>query len=87
MAGFLYVCSFKAYAMKKASVAITLVILFVVFYQLSPYFGVPDEVIIGMFILLPLLVLLMVYVIFKYGNPFGYTFEERYYDDMENEAE
>jgi len=73
--------------MKKVFVAITLITLFVAFYQLAPYMGVPGRVIIGMLILSPILVLLMVYPIFKYCNPIGHTFDERYYDDMENEME
>lgn len=69
--------------MKKVSIVITLVTLFAVFYQLSPYAGIPDKCIMGMFIASRFLVLYMAYVILKYGKPSGYTFDERFYDDVD----
>ncbi len=70
--------------MKNVPVVVALVTLFAVFYQLSPYIGIPDAAILLMFMLSPFLVLYMAYVILKYGKPSGHTFEERYYEDAEN---
>lgn len=67
--------------MKKMWIVITLVTLFVAFYHMSPFIGVPDLAIIFMFILSPFLVLYMAYVILKYGRPSQYTFDERFYED------
>jgi len=36
-----------------------------------------------MFLLSPLVVTYMAYVILKYGKPSEYTFEERFYDDYD----
>jgi hypothetical protein len=37
-----------------------------------------------LFIFSPFIVLWMVFSILKYGEPSKYTFDERFYDDMEN---
>lgn len=71
--------------MKKPAVVITLATLFMVFYNLSPYIGVADEFIIAMFIVSPIVVIYMAYVILKFGKPSKYTFEERFYDDVDYE--
>jgi hypothetical protein len=67
--------------MKKVSVTVALVTLFVAFYNVSPYIGVPDRAILAMFCVAPLLTIYMVYVILKYGKPSGATFDEKYYED------
>jgi hypothetical protein len=69
--------------MKKTGIVITVVSLFALFYQLSPYIGVPDRLVIAMFLMAPVLVLYMVYVILKYGKPSGRTFDEHFYDDVD----
>ena len=69
--------------MKKMWMVITLVTLFAVLYNISPFVGVPGYAIVAMFILSPFLVVYMAYVILKYGKPSGHTFDERFYDDRE----
>ena len=70
--------------MKNVSIIVTLVSLFAFFYQISPYIGVPDSVIAIMFFISPVLLIYMVYVILKYGKKPKHTFEERFYEDVEN---
>ena len=69
--------------MKKPAIVIAFATLFVIFYNASPYINIPDEVIIAMFILSPVIMIYMVYVILKYGKPSKHTFEERFYDDYD----
>jgi hypothetical protein len=69
--------------MKKPAIVIALATLFMAFYNLSPYIGIPDEFIIAMFILSPIILIYMVYVILRFGKPSKYTFEERFYDDLD----
>jgi len=70
--------------MKRVYKVIALVTLFAVVYQLSPYVGFPAGAVFTMFLIAPLLVIYMVYVILKSGTPSGHTFDERFYDDFEN---
>lgn len=70
--------------MKKVSVVVTLVTLFAVFYNVSPFIGVPDKAILAMFCLSPFLVVYMVYVILKYGKPSGATFDEKFYEGWDH---
>lgn len=69
--------------MKKPAVVITLATLYVLLFHSSPLMGIPDEFIIAMFILSPIVVIYMAYVILKYGKASGHTFEERFYDDFD----
>ena len=69
--------------MKKPSVIITLATLFVVIYNLSPYIGFPDEAIVAMFILSPIVLIYMAYVIIRFGKPSKHTFDEKFYDDVD----
>ncbi len=69
--------------MKKPGVIILLATIFVMVYQAAPFIGIPPDVIFTMFALSPFLLIYMVYVVLKYGKPSGYTFEERFYDDVE----
>lgn len=69
--------------MKKVWIAITLATLYLVFYTLSPHIGVPDQLIVALFILSPFVVVSMVYIILKYGKPSKYSFDERFYDDLD----
>jgi hypothetical protein len=70
--------------MKKTAIVITLATLYVLLYHSSPIIGLPDEFIIGMFILSPIVVVYLVYTVLKYGKPSGHTFEERFYDDYDH---
>jgi len=74
----------KSLIMKRVAVTITFVSLYALIYHLASYTGIPDNVIIFMFLMSPFLVLYMVYVILKYGKPSAHTFDERYYDDVED---
>ncbi len=69
--------------MKKVSAVISLVILFAVFFQTSPFIGIPGTAIFVMLIISPFLVIYMVYVILKHGKPSGNTFDEKFYDDLD----
>jgi len=71
--------------MKKPAMIIALSTLYLIIFQASPSIGVPDEAIIAMFILSPLIVIFMAYVILKYGKPSKHTFEERFYEDHDYE--
>jgi hypothetical protein len=73
--------------MKKPAVVISFATLFMVFYNLSPYIGIPDEAIIAMFILSPIILIYMVYIILRFGKPSKYTFEEKFYDDLDYSRE
>ena len=67
--------------MKRPVIVITLSTLYLLFFQSSLFINIPDQVIIAMFFLSPVVVIYMVYVILKYGKPSAHTFEERFYDD------
>jgi hypothetical protein len=69
--------------MKKVPLVITLVTAYLIFYQLTPHIGISDDIIIGMFLISPFMVISMVYVILKYGAPSKHTFDERFYDDWD----
>ena len=69
--------------MKKVCIAITLATLYLFFYTLSPHIGIPDQFIIALFILSPLVVGSMVYIILKYGKPSKFSFDERFYEDLD----
>ena len=71
--------------MKKPAIVIALATIFIVFYNLAPFIGIPDEFIIAMFIVSPIVVVYMAFVILKFGKPSKYTFEERFYDDVDYE--
>ena len=67
--------------MKRPAVIIFLATLYLLFFHASPHLDVPNWVIIALFILSPIVVIYMVYVVLKYGKPSKYTFEERFYED------
>jgi len=69
--------------MKKVPVTIALAILFVILYYTAPFIDVSDKVILSMFIASPFVILFMAYIILKYGKPSAFTFDDRYYDDLE----
>ncbi len=69
--------------MKKVSVVVTIATIFVFLIQTTPFIGVANEIIFGMFSLVPFVIIYMVYVILKYGKSSPHTFEERFYDDWD----
>ena len=69
--------------MKNLSIVINVVTLYALFFQLTPYMDISANIIFGMFLLSPLLIIYMAYVILRYGKPSKYTFEERFYDDYD----
>ena len=69
--------------MKRVYAIIILVSLFALLYQLSPYIGFSEKAIFSMFLLSPILMIYMVYAILKSGQPSEYTFDERFYDDLD----
>jgi hypothetical protein len=69
--------------MKKVPVVVALVSLYAFVFQLSPYIGFSDAAILLMFAFSPILVIYMVYTILKHGKPSEYTFDEKFYDDLD----
>ena len=69
--------------MKKVFVAIVVSTLYLIVFHFAPYIGIPLWMIIAMFLLAPLVVVSLVLIILKYGEPSKYTFEERFYDDWD----
>ena len=67
--------------MKRVWIVVSLVTLFAVIYHAAPFIGLPDKLIIAMFVLSHFLVVYMAYVILKYGKPSAYTFDKRWYED------
>ena len=70
--------------MKRSVLVITLATLYVLLFRSSPLMGIPDEFIIAMFILSPIVLIYRVYVVLKYRNPSGHAFEERFYEDYDH---
>lgn len=71
--------------MKRTLSIVALVTLYAFFFQASPWIGVSDEVIVNMFLFSPFLVIFMAYYILRYGKPSSHTFDDRFYDDREND--
>jgi len=78
---------FKNNGMKRPAIIITVATLYLIFFQLSPHIGIPEEAIIAMFILSPFLVIYMAYVILRYGKSSKHTFDERFYEDHDYKRE
>ncbi|HMK17664.1 MAG TPA: hypothetical protein VK492_05695 [Chitinophagaceae bacterium] len=66
--------------MKRPAVIIFLATLYLLFFNASPHLDVPNWVIITLFILSPIVVSYMAYVILKSSKSSKYTFEERFYE-------
>jgi hypothetical protein len=71
--------------MKKPGIVVVAVTIYAIIFNASPFIGIPEELIFAMFFFSPFILMYMAYVVLKYGKPSGYTFEERFYDDMEPE--
>jgi hypothetical protein len=69
---------------KNVRVVVIFATIYAGFYQVAPHLGVPTQAVIAMFLLSPFVVLYMAYVILKYGKPSRFTFEERFYDDVDS---
>jgi hypothetical protein len=67
--------------MKKPAVVVTLVSLFVLIYQLSPFLGFAEHLIFRMYLLSPFLLGYMAYIIIRYGKGPSQTFEDAFYED------
>jgi RsiW-degrading membrane proteinase PrsW (M82 family) len=67
--------------MKKVHIAITVVTLFLAVFQSARFITMPQELIIAMFLMSPFVMLLLVLIVLKYGEPSKYTFDDRFYDD------
>ena len=74
---------FKIKAMKKVWLAVVLSTLYVIVFHLGSQIGFQDWMIFGMFLLSPLVVITLVWIILKHGVPSKYTFDERFYDDLD----
>ena len=69
--------------MKNVPLIINLVTLYAIIFQVAVLVNINEKIIIVLFLLSPLLVFYMAYVILKFGKPSGHTFDERFYDDWD----
>ncbi|MEO6404552.1 MAG: hypothetical protein ABIY51_03025 [Ferruginibacter sp.] len=69
--------------MKKPVIAVTLVTIYLLAYTTAMYLQVDENILFALFCFSPFLVAGMVYVVLKYGVPSMYTFDERFYDDLD----
>lgn len=69
--------------MKNVTAVVSFVTLYALFYQSAILMGLADGVILSLFALTPFLVIYMVYVVLKYGNPPSDTFEDQFYCDSD----
>ena len=69
--------------MKKVPLTINLVTLYAVIFQAAIIIALPLNIIFILFLLAPLPVVYMLYVILKDGQPSTHTFDERFYDDSD----
>jgi hypothetical protein len=67
----------------ESSFMIVLVTLYSLFFQLTSFIEMPSAVIFYMLTGMPLLIIVMVYVVLKYGKPSKYTFDEKFYEDVD----
>lgn len=68
--------------MKKIKVPITITTLFLTFYTISPYMGLPYPFIFASFVTVNVLTIWMVIRILKDGEASKKTFNEQWYDDV-----
>lgn len=69
--------------MKKIKWPIIIVTTFAFFYEFTPYVGLPEDIIIILFIISPIAVIWMAYRILKDGTPSSRTFDEYFYEDLD----
>lgn len=64
-------------------IVVTIVTLFFIFFQVAPFIGISEEWMYTMFFISPFVLIYMVFVVLKNGEPSKYTFDERFYDDLD----
>lgn len=69
--------------MKKPKIAIAIVTVYLLVFQLALRTSISLTIIFGMLSASPFFILYMVYTVLKYGKPSQYTFDERFYDDWD----
>jgi len=69
--------------MKNTNIVVTIVTLYAIIFSVSPYVGVSDLVYFAMLFLSPILVVFMVFFVLKYGKPSEFSFDEKFYDDLD----
>ncbi len=74
--------STKTRIWRNVPVAVGVATLYSAFYQIAPHIGVPTRVVLVLFLFSPFVVLHMAYVILRYGEPSPYSFDEKFYDDV-----
>lgn len=70
----------KLISMKKPIIIILLSTLYLMFFYASPHIGVPDAAIVAMFVLSPIILVNLVFVILNYTKHSRNTFQDRTYD-------
>ena len=69
--------------MKNIKFPIAFATIYVVVYHISPFIGIPQNMIVAMFLFAPIVTIWMVLRILKDGEHSGLKFEEGYlYEDM-----
>ena len=69
--------------MARIKIPVIGVTLFMVIYNLLPFFGVHSNLIIALFIVSPFAVIWMVYAVLKNGTPSQKTWDEHFYEDYD----
>lgn len=69
--------------MKQIKIPLFACTLYLSLYTLSPFIGIPDIMIIFMWVLSPFLVIWLVFHVLKDGKASDRTFEEYWYDDVD----
>ncbi len=69
--------------MNRSQVVVILVSMYALVFQASPWLGFSEGLVYTMFFLSPFLMVYMVYMVLRFGEPSEHTFEERFYDDWD----
>ena len=69
--------------MKNIQFPVIAVTIFAVIYNVLPFFETGDWLIMLLFSISPIAVIWMAYRILKYGIASKYTFEEKFYEDVD----
>ncbi len=69
--------------MNRSQVVVIAVTLYAIVFQASPWLGFSEGIIFTMFFLAPFVMIYMVYMVLRFGEPSEHTFEERFYDDWD----
>ncbi|MEM1408913.1 MAG: hypothetical protein AAGG59_19170 [Bacteroidota bacterium] len=69
--------------MNKIKVPVTATTLFLIFYTITPYVGLPYPFVFASFVTINVLTIWMVIRVLKDGEPSGKTFNEQWYDDKQ----